>query len=99
MCTVEARTLGIDLCDVRTVLDGPGFAYAVFRPLWTGLGGQLEGGLRIGEVPGTARRLLVSESPSLGEVVQQRCDHALLRLEGKEYIVQDGDVAHFRFNV
>ena len=24
---------------------------------------------------------------------------ALLRLEGKEYIVQDGDVAHFRFNV
>jgi GTP-binding protein YchF len=24
---------------------------------------------------------------------------ALLRLEGKEYLVQDGDVAHFRFNV
>jgi ribosome-binding ATPase len=24
---------------------------------------------------------------------------ALLRLEGKEYVVQDGDVAHFRFNV
>jgi GTP-binding protein YchF len=24
---------------------------------------------------------------------------ALLRLEGKDYIVQDGDVAHFRFNV
>ncbi|HFC53128.1 MAG TPA: DUF933 domain-containing protein, partial [Gammaproteobacteria bacterium] len=22
-----------------------------------------------------------------------------LRLEGKEYIVQDGDVMHFRFNV
>ncbi|MCB1828865.1 MAG: DUF933 domain-containing protein, partial [Gammaproteobacteria bacterium] len=22
-----------------------------------------------------------------------------LRLEGKEYIVQDGDVIHFRFNV
>jgi hypothetical protein len=24
---------------------------------------------------------------------------ALLRLEGKEYVVQDGDVVHFRFNV
>ena len=24
---------------------------------------------------------------------------ALLRLEGKEYVMQDGDVAHFRFNV
>jgi ribosome-binding ATPase YchF (GTP1/OBG family) len=23
----------------------------------------------------------------------------LLRLEGKEYVVQDGDVIHFRFNV
>ncbi|HEY4589493.1 MAG TPA: DUF933 domain-containing protein, partial [Thermoanaerobaculia bacterium] len=23
----------------------------------------------------------------------------LLRLEGKEYVVKDGDVAHFRFNV
>jgi len=26
-------------------------------------------------------------------------DAALLRLEGKEYVMQDGDVAHFRFNV
>jgi ribosome-binding ATPase YchF (GTP1/OBG family) len=26
-------------------------------------------------------------------------DEGLLRLEGKDYIVQDGDVAHFRFNV
>jgi ribosome-binding ATPase YchF (GTP1/OBG family) len=23
----------------------------------------------------------------------------LLRLEGKEYVVQDGDIMHFRFNV
>jgi ribosome-binding ATPase YchF (GTP1/OBG family) len=23
----------------------------------------------------------------------------VLRLEGKEYVVQDGDVMHFRFNV
>jgi|CXWL01.1.fsa_nt_gi GTP-binding protein YchF len=26
-------------------------------------------------------------------------EHGLLRLEGKEYIVRDGEVAHFRFNV
>jgi len=26
-------------------------------------------------------------------------DKALLRLEGKDYVVQDGDVVHFRFNV
>jgi hypothetical protein len=26
-------------------------------------------------------------------------DKALLRLEGKEYVVADGDVVHFRFNV
>lgn len=26
-------------------------------------------------------------------------DQGILRLEGKTYVVQDGDVAHFRFNV
>jgi ribosome-binding ATPase YchF (GTP1/OBG family) len=26
-------------------------------------------------------------------------DAGLLRLEGKEYVVKDGDVVHFRFNV
>ena len=26
-------------------------------------------------------------------------EHGKLRLEGKDYIVQDGDVLHFRFNV
>ncbi len=26
-------------------------------------------------------------------------EHGLLRIEGKEYVMQDGDVAHFRFNV
>ena len=30
---------------------------------------------------------------------KQTRDAGTLRLEGKEYIVQDGDVAHFRFNV
>jgi ribosome-binding ATPase YchF (GTP1/OBG family) len=26
-------------------------------------------------------------------------DHGKLRVEGKEYVVADGDVMHFRFNV
>jgi len=26
-------------------------------------------------------------------------EKGLLRLEGKDYLVQDGDVIHFRFNV
>ena len=26
-------------------------------------------------------------------------DAGLFRLEGKEYVVKDGDVVHFRFNV
>jgi len=26
-------------------------------------------------------------------------EKGLVRLEGKEYLVQDGDVMHFRFNV
>jgi ribosome-binding ATPase YchF (GTP1/OBG family) len=26
-------------------------------------------------------------------------DKGLLRIEGKEYVVQDGDCIHFRFNV
>ena len=26
-------------------------------------------------------------------------DKGLVRLEGKEYVVQDGDIIHFRFNV
>ena len=31
---------------------------------------------------------------------EARCrEHGKLRSEGKEYIVQDGDVIHFRFNV
>jgi hypothetical protein len=29
----------------------------------------------------------------------QAREEGLLRLEGKDYIMQDGDVCHFRFNV
>jgi len=31
---------------------------------------------------------------------EARCrEQGKLKLEGKEYVVQDGDVVHFRFNV
>jgi ribosome-binding ATPase YchF (GTP1/OBG family) len=26
-------------------------------------------------------------------------EHGQLRVEGREYVVQDGDIVHFRFNV
>lgn len=26
-------------------------------------------------------------------------EHGLFRLEGKEYIIKDGDIVHFRFNI
>lgn len=31
--------------------------------------------------------------------LQKAKEQGLLRIEGKDYIVQDGDVIHFRFNV
>jgi hypothetical protein len=34
----------------------------------------------------------------VGSLAQAR-EEGLLRLEGKDYIIKDGDVCHFRFNV
>jgi ribosome-binding ATPase len=31
--------------------------------------------------------------------MQNAKERGLLRLEGKDYVVKDGDVIHFRFNV
>ena len=46
-------------------------------------------------------RAEVTKFEDLAELGSEaRCrEHGKLRLEGKDYIVQDGDVAHFRFNV
>ena len=35
----------------------------------------------------------------IGKVKKGRGEAGKVRLEGKEYVVQDGDVMHFRFNV
>ena len=38
--------------------------------------------------------------PALNRLIQSACrENGKLRIEGKEYIVKDGDVMHFRFNV
>ena len=36
---------------------------------------------------------------SLNEIVNLCREAGKLRVEGKDYVVQDGDVVHFRFNV
>jgi len=41
---------------------------------------------------------------SFDELVQCKSESAIkeagkLRLEGKDYVMQDGDIVHFRFNV
>ncbi|MGM0548638.1 MAG: DUF933 domain-containing protein, partial [Bacillota bacterium] len=38
------------------------------------------------------------ELKRVGSMAEAR-EEGLLRLEGKDYIMQDGDVCHFRFNV
>jgi len=43
--------------------------------------------------------LLVTQSKRI-VACEARCrEQGKLKLEGKEYVVQDGDVVHFRFNV
>ena len=44
------------------------------------------------------RKILNCDLIKLGSVNAAR-DKGLVRLEGKDYIMQDGDVTYFRFNV
>ncbi len=52
------------------LLSHPEFFNALFRALWTELGGTLSGGLREARVPADARVLASIESPALAEVVR-----------------------------
>jgi hypothetical protein len=50
------------------------------------------------------RGFIRAEIVSYGDLVKAGSyaaarDHGLLRLEGKEYIMQEGDIVNFRFNV
>ena len=55
---------------VRSLLDGPGYAYAVFRGLWEEQGGSIKGQMRLGQVPAGKKPLLTFESPPLAEVIR-----------------------------
>jgi len=55
---------------VRSLLDGPGYAYAVFRGLWEEQGGNIKGLMRLGQVPAGKKPLLTFESPPLAEVIR-----------------------------
>jgi len=55
---------------LRSVLDGPSFAYGAFRGLWEEQGGRLTGGLRQGQVPDGKSPLLTFRSPPLAEVIR-----------------------------
>ncbi len=55
---------------LRSLLDGPAYAYATFRGLWEEQGGSIRGQLRLGQVPAGKRPLLSFRSPPLAEVIR-----------------------------
>ena len=55
---------------LRSLLDGPGYAYAVFRGLWEEQGGSIGGQMRLGQVPAGKKPLLTFKSPPLAEVIR-----------------------------
>lgn len=55
---------------LRSLLDGPAYAYATFRGLWEEQGGSIKGQLRLGQVPAGKEPLLTFMSPPLAEVIR-----------------------------
>ncbi len=55
---------------LRSVLDGPTYAYSAFRGMWEAYGGSLGGELRQGQVPDGKRPFLTFNSPPLAEVIR-----------------------------
>ena len=55
---------------LRSMLDGPAFAYGAFRGLWEEQGGRLTGGLRQGQVPAGKTPFVTFPSPPLAEVIR-----------------------------
>ena len=54
----------------RSVLTAPTYAYGVFDSLWSEMGANLKGGVRLGQVPEDLDPFLTVESPPLSEVVR-----------------------------
>ncbi|MBN8280228.1 MAG: D-alanyl-D-alanine carboxypeptidase/D-alanyl-D-alanine-endopeptidase [Gammaproteobacteria bacterium] len=55
---------------LRSVLDGPAYAYGAFRGLWEEQGGRIAGGPRQGQVPDGKSPFLTFQSPALAEVIR-----------------------------
>jgi D-alanyl-D-alanine carboxypeptidase/D-alanyl-D-alanine-endopeptidase (penicillin-binding protein 4) len=55
---------------LRSLLDGPAYAYATFRGLWEEQGGSITGQLRLGQVPAGKTPLLSFKSPPLAELIR-----------------------------
>ncbi|MEZ5562760.1 MAG: D-alanyl-D-alanine carboxypeptidase/D-alanyl-D-alanine-endopeptidase [Gammaproteobacteria bacterium] len=55
---------------LRSVLDGPAYAYATFRGLWEEQSGSIRGQMRLGQVPAGKKPLLSFSSPPLAEVIR-----------------------------
>ncbi len=53
-----------------SVLENAPYVYALFRQWWMENGGTLRGGFRLGETPGTAKRLAAMNSPPLADAIR-----------------------------
>ena len=54
----------------RSVLQAPSYAYGVFNSLWQEMGADLQGGVRLEQVPEDLEPFLTVDSPPLSEVVR-----------------------------
>ncbi|MET0656706.1 MAG: D-alanyl-D-alanine carboxypeptidase/D-alanyl-D-alanine-endopeptidase [Steroidobacteraceae bacterium] len=54
----------------RAIMSSPGFAYGTFRTFFTQVGGELEGGMRVGTLPANARLIATFPSVTMAEVVR-----------------------------
>ncbi|HKQ81213.1 MAG TPA: D-alanyl-D-alanine carboxypeptidase/D-alanyl-D-alanine-endopeptidase [Steroidobacteraceae bacterium] len=54
----------------RAIMNAPEYAYGTFRTFFTQVGGELEGGLRLGTLPADARLIATFPSLTMAEVVR-----------------------------
>jgi D-alanyl-D-alanine carboxypeptidase/D-alanyl-D-alanine-endopeptidase (penicillin-binding protein 4) len=55
---------------LRTVSSQASYVYGVFSALWEELGGKIDGGVKLGRVSESSRRLFAFRSPALAEVIR-----------------------------
>jgi len=55
---------------VREVLDAPDYTFGLFKELWEELGGEMDGGLLLGEVPEDLDPILIWSSSPMSDVIK-----------------------------